>query len=90
VEQFKGKKMRKEGEEGGIYENFNEEFLVALLKWLTEPGFPIRWAASEGMATFALNHLDACALAYAELGDVKKACMMIREEQNKVLAGEVI
>lgn len=78
--------MRKEGEHSGVYENFNEEFLVAFLKWLTMPGFPIRWVASIGMATFVLNHLDARALAYAELGDVKKACMSVRqsEDQGKV------
>jgi hypothetical protein len=58
---------------------FNEEFLTALLKWLTEPGFPIRWAASKGMTIFALKHLDACALAYAELGDVKKACAHVQD-----------
>ena len=61
------------------------EFLVALLKWLTEPGFPLRWAASRGMATFAYNHLEECALAYAELGDIKKACTRVRLEQGDLI-----
>lgn len=62
------------------------EALRALLDWLLTPGFPIRWAASDNMAFFVLQHLPAFTAEYALCHDVPKAARAVRE---KVQAEEV-
>ncbi len=50
----------------------------ALLTWLTDLRYVIRWGASEGMARFIASRLDAFAAEYAIDGDVMAAAGRVR------------
>jgi hypothetical protein len=58
--------------------------LEALLRWLTEPQYILRWGMGCEMSTFILSHLDDYVTEWAIDKDVKAAAKRVKAKVAQV------